>query len=239
MSTLSPGGADLTRLALTAADAAPGLALLDIGCGEGDSALLAREEFGLTVSGVDLDPERAARAKERGADAQVMDAAALQFPSRSFDLVLMECVFSLLEKQEEAFHEAYCVLKPGGRLILTDLYRRHPDRMRWRREYREAMAQFRRPRNEGDCEAGEHLPSPYCQDGALVLDGLQLLLDELGYTTVHFEDRSRDLAAFAGQAILDYGSLDAWFQAGGGSVCSGISGPDTGYFLLVARKPDA
>ena len=43
-----------------------------------------------------------------------MDASALEFPSRSFDIVMMECVFSALERQEESIHEAICMLRAWG-----------------------------------------------------------------------------------------------------------------------------
>lgn len=239
MSVLRPGGGELTRYALGAAQVEPGWALLDVGCGDGTAAALAQEEFGLKVTAVDLREESVSQAKERGVDARVMDASALDFSSRSFDVVMMECVFSTLDRQEEAFHEAYCMLRPGGLLILSDLYRRHPDRMRWRREYREAMAQFRRPRQEGDCEKQEVLPSPYCQDGALVLDGLDLLLEELGMEKVLFEDRTEDLKVFAGQAILDCGSVEEWFRRQGGWKPCACKAKELGYFLMIARKPDA
>lgn len=239
MGILRPGGVELTRYALTAAKVQPGSALLDVGCGDGTAAAMAQREFGLAVTGVDVEKHGVALAKERGVAAQVMDAAALEFPSRSFDAVMMECVFSVLERQEEAIHEAYCVLRPGGVLILSDLYCRNPDLERWRKDYQAAMALFRRPREHRECGTEEHLPSPFCQDGAVVLDGLQLLLDELELETVLFEDRTEDLKAFAGQAIMDYGSLEALFEAEGGWKPCACGCRNTGYFLLIARKKDA
>lgn len=239
MSIKRPGGLELTRYALTRAGATPGQSLLDIGCGDGSAARLAKDEFRLNVTAVDTDEKAVASAADKGIDARVMDAAALSIPSRSFDIVTMECVFSVLSRQEEAFHEAYCVLKPGGSLILSDVYRPRPDLDRWRREYREAMALFRRPRSEGDCENETPLPSPYCQDGALVLDGLQMLLDELDMETVLLEDRAGDLKAFLGQLIFDFGSIGKGLREL--NCCRGEigKGEGLGYFLLIARKKNA
>ena len=239
MSILRPGGIELTRYALSAGQVKPGGALLDIGCGDGTAADLARREFHLDVTGIDVDENAVAQAKEKGVAAQVMDAAALEFPSRSFDVVMMECVFSVLERQEESIHEAYCVLRPGGVLLMSDLCCRHPDLARWRQEYREAMALLRRPREEGECEREEHVPSPYCQDGAVVPEGLRLLLDELEMEVILYEDRTEDLKTFAGQAILDYNCAEVRLEAGGGWAPCRCSGKNIGYFLLIARKKDA
>ena len=240
MSFYRPGGEELTRHALQLAALRPGQDLLDIGCGDGDAAALAAGEFGLKVIAIDKDKDAVARAKEKGLDAREMDAGWLEFTSRSFDAVLMECVFSVLDRQIEAMHEAWCMLRPGGVLILSDLYRTDPDLRRWEKDYKDAMAVYNRPRSEGDCEKNDVLPSPYLQDGALVMDGLYLLLDELGFETLVCEDRSEDLKQWVGQAIFDYGSVKNWQKACPGARCCGDVGKKgTGYFLLLARKKDA
>lgn len=239
MSLLRPGGLELTRYALEQAGAQPGQELLDVGCGDGTAALFAQEELGLKVTCVDTDEHAVQSAAARGLTARRMDAAALEFPSRSFDLVMMECVFTALDRQEEAIHEAYCMLRPGGCLILSDLYCCAPDLPRWREEYRAAMALFRRPREHEDCGSGDHLPSPFCQDGAVVMEGLYGLLEELELEVALFEDRTADLKAFCGQAILDYGSVEAYFQAQGSWTPCACTTASPGYFLLIARKKDA
>lgn len=239
MSILRPGGLALTRIALERAGVQPGDALLDVGCGDGSAAAWIQKEVTPQVTAIDVDPEAVHRAKEHGVDAQEMDASALKFSSRSFDIVLMECVFTALDRQEESIHEAYCMLRPGGRLILSDLYCRAPDLARWKQDYQAAMALFRRPRNHDECGSGDRLPSPYCQDGAVVLNGLYGLLEELELEVVHFEDHTEDLKAFCGQAILECGSVEAWFRAQGNWTPCACTAKDAGYFLLVARKKDA
>lgn len=237
MALLRPGGLELTRYALEKAGVAPSSTLLDVGCGDGTAAAFAQEAFSLSATGVDTDRKAVASAQEKGIHALVESADFLPFPSRSFDVVLMECVFTVLDRQEEAIHEAYCMLKPGGVLILSDLYVRQPDMDRYQKEHAEAMALFRRPRSHEDCGDTAPLPSPYCQDGAVVLDGLIALLEELGLSVFLLEDRTEDLKAFLGQVILDYGSIDAYVQAEGARSLCRCTTSSAGYFLLIAKKP--
>lgn len=239
MSILRPGGMELTRYAMERAGARGGQSLLDIGCGDGSAAAWLQDGLGLTVSAVDKDAKSVAAAKDKSVDAREMDAAALDFPSRSMDFVTMECVLSALERQEEALHEAYCVLRPGGQLIISDLYRRTPDTDRWREDYRRALAAFRAPRSHGDCGEHDILPPSLSQDGALVMEGVNALLKELELERVLFEDRTEDLKQFMGQAIMDYGSVQEFFRAQGGWSPCACAAKDTGYFLLIARKKDA
>lgn len=236
MEVLRPGGLELTRYGLSQLRIPAGGRLLDIGCGKGEAALLAQTEFGLTVTAVDVDKDAVESAAARGLDARVMDASALEFPSRSFDIVMMECVFSALERQEESIHEAICMLRPGGALILSDVYHRNPDLNRWRQEAKQARALWRQPHKEGDCGKHDPLPSPYCLDGLPVIPGLQALLEELQMEITLFEDRTEDLKAFMGQAIFDSGSVEAWFRAQGGWIPDRLYNKDTGYFLLLEQK---
>lgn len=239
MGVLRPGGTELTRYALERALARPGQSVLDVGCGDGTAAEWMARELGLVVSAVDNNAENVSKAKEKGVDAREMDASALDFPSRSFDIVTMECVLSLLPRQEEALHEAYCVLKPGGHLIISDLYCRAPDLERWQNDYRRSLKAFRTPREDGECETKELIHPSLSQDDALVMDGVYNILDELELERTLFADRTGDLKQFAGQAIMDYGSVEELFRAEGCAPCCACTAKNAGYFLLIARKKDA
>lgn len=240
MALLRPGGTELTKRALDTIlekiDNKDNLSLLDIGCGDGTAGKFIMDNYDIKVSGVDIDENAVEKAKALGIDAIKCDATMLDYPSRSFDIVMMECVFTVLPKQEESIHEAYCVLKNGGFLVINDVYCREPDIERFKKDYVAAMKLFRRPREEGDCESTEHLPSPFCQDGAIVLDGLEMLINELELEVVLCEDHSDDLKAFAAQAILDYGSLDKYFEANGKENGCACACKKPGYFTLIARK---
>lgn len=237
MGFLRPGGEALTEYALKAAGAKPGMRLLDEGCGDGSAALIASERFGLNVSAIDTDKNAVEAAKKKGIDASVCDASMLEFDIHEFDIVIMECSFSAFERQEESFHEAYCVLKEGGCIVMTDVYCRNPDLERWERDYWSAMSLWRRPRVHEECHVEKHLPSPYTQDGALVLKGIYDLAEELEMEVELFEDRTKDLTDFAAQAIMDHGSVENWFRAEGTWNPGCEYGRNTGYFLMIIRKP--
>lgn len=108
----------------------PGEAVLDIGCGAGSLALLAREAVGAngTVCGVDASAEMIAwaRNKAQRAGAQVdfrlATAQALPFPEASFDVVLSTLMLHHLPKRGRAqlAAEARRVGKPGGRVLVVD-----------------------------------------------------------------------------------------------------------------------
>lgn len=124
MSIYRPGGLELTRYALTQMGVKQGDALLDIGCGDGSAALCAQQEFGQRVVAVDRDEQAVREACSRGVDARRMDASALELGSLVFDAVLMECVLSLVGQKEQALRQACSVLRPGGFLMLSDVYRK-------------------------------------------------------------------------------------------------------------------
>lgn len=212
MSIYRPGGLDLTRYALTRIGAKPGETLLDIGCGDGTAAACAMEEFGQHVVAVDRDENAVCRARSRGVDARRMDAMHLELGSMVFDTVLMECVLSLIEQKEIVLQQVCDLLRPGGHLIISDVYQKSAGSA------------------ETDCGQKERVD----------LDGLRCLLDDMGMECVHCEDRTRDLKTFLAQAIMNCGSLEAWFEAEGGwKPCSCQYGKGAGYFLLSVRKRNA
>lgn len=100
----------------------PGLAL-DAACGTGrHTATLVR--YGHEVIGVDQSPEMLAQAaaKVPGAQFRVGDVTKLPIPDASLDLVLCALALSHLHNVGEAIAEFRRVLRPGGRLIVTDVH---------------------------------------------------------------------------------------------------------------------
>jgi SAM-dependent methyltransferase len=107
--------------------------ILDIGCGSG-GLLLDLLRYGARadrLAGVDLVPERVARARARlpAADLRCVSATALPYPDASFDLVCQMLVFSSLLEAATARQvaaEMRRVVRPDGLIVWYDLRRNNP-----------------------------------------------------------------------------------------------------------------
>ena len=237
-----PGGEDLTREAARAAGWKAGDRILDVGCGDGASMRLLRDELGVKPVGCDRDKAILARAKELDGSLQLRqtDGLCLDFPSLYFDGALLECSFSLMNRHDELLHELYCVLKPGASIAITDLYCINPDSDRAGEVYYEAKRILNTPRKEDDCKTADSLPSPYLLDGMFVIDNLLHAIRETGFEITLFRDRTKQLQDYYAQLLFDYGSLDAYWEAvlpkGCRPFCRAVPGKNCGYFLLTAQK---
>ncbi|HEY7604198.1 MAG TPA: methyltransferase domain-containing protein [Gaiellaceae bacterium] len=97
-----------------------GKRVLDIGCGTGAALHVLAEEFGCSVAGVDPSTGMLSEARQRlpHADIRPGTAEALPFPDTSFDAAMMMLCVHLLDRAA-AFAEAYRILVPAGRLLIT------------------------------------------------------------------------------------------------------------------------
>jgi ubiquinone/menaquinone biosynthesis C-methylase UbiE len=101
-----------------------------VGTGAAFVEVLRRNPHGENV-GIDVTPEMLARARDKAAKSGVPhtltvgDAYALAFPDARFDLVMNAYMFDLLPEDSFAavLHEMRRVLRPGGRLVLTNMAR--------------------------------------------------------------------------------------------------------------------
>jgi SAM-dependent methyltransferase len=113
------------------ATAAVGARVLEVGCGPGHLSVRMARQFGLDVTGLDLDPDmieiaRAnAGASAAGAEHQptyvVGDVASMPFPDASFDLVVSTLSMHHWADATAALAEIGRVLRPRGRALLWDL----------------------------------------------------------------------------------------------------------------------
>lgn len=236
MAILRPGEFDITDRCIELAGLKKGDKILDIGCGEGDTLNHLVKDFGMEGEGIDMSLPRIQTAKEKYPDIEVKfgDGEFLEnYSSFTFDGVLMECSLSMINLPDEALHEAYCVLKKGGKLLISDLYKKDPDDMQLKAMKIEAVRQSQIPHKEGDCE--EHKPRfvDFRLDGVFFEKPLKAQLEEIGYKVLAFEDRSADLDNYVAQTLMDEGTLD--------NICADkkvLDQKNIGYFLLVAQKPE-
>lgn len=131
-----PGGLDLTRRLARSLDLRRGQKVLDVASGPGATAFLLAAEFGVAVEGVDLGDQSVAAANEKaaanGLSDQVRftvgDAERLPMEDESVDAVVCECAFCTFPDKSTAAAEMARVLKPGGRIGITDVAL-DPDRL--------------------------------------------------------------------------------------------------------------
>jgi SAM-dependent methyltransferase len=131
-----PGGAELTRRLADALGLEPGQRVLDVASGIGTTALLLAAERGVEVVGVDLGERQVTRARERAETAdlagrarfEVGDAELLPVDDGSFDAVVCECAFCTFPDKPTAATELARVVRPGGRVGITDVWV-EPDRL--------------------------------------------------------------------------------------------------------------
>jgi len=129
-----PGGTKLTRQLASAALVAPDSAVLDVACGIGNSARFIAAEFGAMVTGCDysnINLERAvaaSRTARLGSRTQFVHGGAEQLPfaPESFDVALCECSLCLFENMDVALRQIRGVLKPGGRIGISDFFLNAP-----------------------------------------------------------------------------------------------------------------
>ena len=247
MAMIRPGGESLTKKAVELAGLQKGAKVLDVGCGEGDTVAMLRDELGLDAAGVDMSKKLIdkGKARHKDIDLKVMEAEYLDVESRTYDAVFMECSLSVFRLQDDASFEAWCALKPGGKLIVTDLYVKDPDPFAVAKMIKEADAIASRPKKEGAC--GENIkPSYVMLDGAFVVDELLAMLEETGFVFEHYSDEKDALAAFVAQAVMGHGTLEEYFKAVVPEgedpqtfyPCSALDGKNLGYFLMIVKKPE-
>jgi arsenite methyltransferase len=125
-----PGGIDLTRRLADAMELRAGERVVDVAAGVGTTATLLAQERGVVVTGVDLGAAQVAKARARAASLglgdrvgfEVGDAERLPLGDARADAAVCECAFCTFPGKEAAAAELVRVLRPGGRLGITDIW---------------------------------------------------------------------------------------------------------------------
>ncbi|WP_151526330.1 arsenite methyltransferase [Serinicoccus kebangsaanensis] len=166
-----------------------GETVLDLGSGAGADVLISAGRVGSTgrAIGLDMTPEMVELARRNAAEAGVTNVEFhegyledVPLPDASVDVVISNCVINLAADKAVVLREAYRVLRPGGRLAISDVVAHHP----WPEELRAEVEQW-----------------TGCISGALVEEDYRRLLREAGFEDVRIET-THEVHALASAAVV-------------------------------------
>jgi arsenite methyltransferase len=192
----------------------PGEEVLDLGCGGGLDVFLAAEKVGTTgkAIGVDMTPEMLELAKKNASKSGATNVEfhlgtidKLPLPDRSVDVVISNCVINLATNKQAVFNEIARVLKPGGRVAVSDIALKKPL----------------------PPEIGDNLMAYVgCIAGAIPIDTYRAGLGQAGLQHVQVIDTGKDLNAYSkleNQSGCCSPSMESSTLpvAGAGSCCGG------------------
>lgn len=174
----------------------PGQSVLDLGSGAGFDCFLAARQVGESgrVIGVDMTAEMVAKARENAGEAgyanvefRLGEIEHLPVADASVDVIISNCVINLSPDKGQVFREAFRILRPGGRLAISDVVATAP----MPDEIRKDLALY----------AG-------CLAGAAAIDHLEAMLREAGFHQLRIqikEESRRFIRDWApGRKIEDY-----------------------------------
>ncbi len=150
----------------------PGETVLDLGSGAGFDCFLAARQLAGTgrVIGVDMTAAMVTKARAnarkggyQNVEFRLGEIEALPVADGSVDLILSNCVINLSPEKARVLHEAYRVLKPGGRLTIADIVATQPLPAEIRTKLEAIGA---------------------CVGGATLVSELRTLLAEAGFTRI-------------------------------------------------------
>lgn len=159
-----------------------GESVLDLGSGGGFDCFLAAREVGKSghVIGVDMTEEMVSKARKNAKKAgydnvefRLGEIENLPVAKDSVDVIISNCVINLSPEKEKVFHESFRVLKPGGRLAISD-----------------NVATAELP----DTLKNDMLLFTTCLSGASLLTDIEDMLKEAGFSEIEVKpkDESRE-----------------------------------------------
>jgi ubiquinone/menaquinone biosynthesis C-methylase UbiE len=217
---LHPGGQPLTERLLVLCELPANARILDIGCGSGSTVELLMQK-GFQAVGVDHSELLLSTKKNQGLDLPLVCSWGKSLPVASgyWDAVLSECSLSAMSNLEVVLSECWRVLRPGGRLAVSDIYARNPEGI---------PALHTLP-----LQCGLRDAHTQCE----LLERFQAH----GFKTHAWEDRSDALKYLAAQMILSHGSLSEFWSctepaADPAEIQMAIGRAKLGYYVCVLRR---
>jgi arsenite methyltransferase len=163
----------------------PGETVVDLGCGGGLDVLLAAQKVGPTgkAIGIDMTSEMIDRARRNASAARVANVEfhlttidRLPLGDASVDCAISNCVINLVPDKRAVFRELFRVLKPGGRVAISDIALKRP---------------------LPDKVARDLLAYVGCVAGAISIADYERDLRQAGFEAVQIVDTGKDLNAYA------------------------------------------
>jgi ubiquinone/menaquinone biosynthesis C-methylase UbiE len=197
----------------------PGEVVVDLGSGGGLDAFLAARKVGPTgyVYGVDMTDDMLELARRNAEKAGVPNVEfrkgnieAMPLPDASVDVIISNCVINLSPDKAQTLGEAFRVLRPGGRLAVSDVV------------VDGTLDDL--PVSEAQVRAA--LSWAGCIAGALTVDQYRTYLAEVGFTDIRVDIQSRYsaevLAGHAGMESIDPALLEMVAQRFTSSAISAV-----------------
>jgi len=220
--TLRPGGFFLTDLGVKNCDFLPGAKVLDVGCGSGATVERLVSLYQLRAIGLDPSEGLLARGRMKNPGSNLIQGLGedLPFPDHQMDGVFAECTLSVMDDLDQSLKEIFRVLKPGGWLVIHDVYARNPDGLK----------------------SLQALNLDSCIRRALPKQPFLNKLVGHGFNIVNWADHTNLLTQLTVNLIMTYGSMTQfWLKS---SSCSAdpslaqaaIKQAKMGYFQLITKK---
>jgi ubiquinone/menaquinone biosynthesis C-methylase UbiE len=129
LKVLHPGGYKSTKELCSMLDIGKDSHILDVACGVGTTSLFLSDNFGCQITGFDISENLIKKARQslqendRGGRVrfEVADAFQIPYPDNTFDIIISQAFFVLIDEKERALKEMVRVLKPGGYLGSLEL----------------------------------------------------------------------------------------------------------------------
>ena len=207
------------------ASLAPGEVVVDLGSGGGLDVFLAAEKVGPKGKAIGIDMtesmvERARQAAAKGVDGKPFSNVefhlatidAIPLPDASVDCVISNCVVNLADDKPAVFREIFRILKPGGRVAISDIVLKQTLPAAIQQNIRAFTG---------------------CIAGAITMDDYRQGLEQAGFDSIVIRDKNSDLNVYGkieNQVACCSPTSDESASAGG---CCGGSSPTENLLQLM------